>query len=87
VTLMLMAVGFSAAALVIGRWWVPLLAAVTLIALAINVVATEGWEGADWGELGMYWDVVLAVLAVAGSVIGVGINLLARDLFRRSSNA
>jgi hypothetical protein len=35
----------------------------------------------------MYWDVVLAVLAVAGSVIGVGINRLARDLFRRSSNA
>jgi hypothetical protein len=87
VTLLLISVGFSVAALVIGRWWVPILAAATLIAFAILLVVSEGWEGADWGEVGLYWDVVLAVLAVTGSVIGVCINRLARDLFRRSSNA
>jgi hypothetical protein len=87
VALLLITVGFSVAALVIGRWWVPILAAATFLGIAAFLIAAEGWEGVDWGELGLYWDVLVAVLTVTGAVIGVAINRLGRDLLRSRSNA
>lgn len=86
-SLLLIAIGFSLAALVLGRWWVPILALATWIGIAVFLVANDGWHGAGWGEFGVAWNVLVAILTVAGAVIGVATNHLARDLFRRSSNA
>ena len=85
--LLLVAIGFPVAALLIGSWWVPILAGATLIGFAIVLIAAEGWAGADWGELGFNWDLLLAILTVAGSVIGVGLNRLAREFFKGDTDA
>jgi hypothetical protein len=83
-TMVLIPVGFSIAALLIGRWWVPLVALVTWIGIAIFVVAKEGRAGLDWGEFGIVWDLLVASLTLAGSVIGVTAHRLLRAL-RESS--
>jgi thiol:disulfide interchange protein len=87
VGLLLIAIAFSLAALLIGRWWVPILALATWLGLAIFLLANDGWHGAGWGEFGVFWNVLVAILTVSGSVIGVATNHLARDLYRHSSNA
>jgi hypothetical protein len=81
VGLLQVAIAFPLAALVIGRWWVPIVAAATMIGFAVVLIADEGWEGADWGELGFNWDLLLATLTVTGSVIGVGLNRFVREFF------
>jgi peptidoglycan/LPS O-acetylase OafA/YrhL len=85
VSLLLITIAFSVAGLLIGRWWVPALAAATWAAIAVFLVANDGWEGAGWGDFGIQWNVLVAVLTVAGAVIGVATNRLAHDLLQRSS--
>ena len=84
-SLLLITVGFSVAGLLIGRWWVPVLAAAAWAGIAIFLVANDGWEGAGWGDFGVQWNVLVAVLTVTGAVIGVATNRLAHDLLQRSS--
>ena len=78
----LLVIAFPLAALLIGRWWVPILSGITMIGLAILLVAYEGWEGIDWGEVGLAWNLLLATLTVAGSMIGVSLNRLAREFLK-----
>jgi hypothetical protein len=81
VSLLILPLCFFLAALLIGRWWVPLAAVAMWIGIAIFLVLNDGWHGAGWGDFGIHWNIVVATLTLAGSVIGVLTNRL-REPFR-----
>jgi peptidoglycan/LPS O-acetylase OafA/YrhL len=71
---------FLVLGLVVGRWWLTAVSILFCLAVVAFLVANDGWHGNGWGEFGIAWNVIVAVLTVGAAALGVGLRDAARRL-------
>jgi hypothetical protein len=75
--LLALPIGFALAGFLIGRWWVVVGAMATWLALALFLYLNNGWRGAGWGDFGIAFNVIIAVVTIAAAALGVGVRSFA----------
>ena len=67
------------AGLLAGRWLALLVPVALWSAIALFLVVNNGWTGDGWGDFGIAFNIVVAILSVALTALGVA----ARRTFAR----
>jgi hypothetical protein len=80
VELLLIPLAFLILGLAVGRWWFTVVPILFWVALGGFLLINNGWHGAGWGEFGVAWNVIMAVLTVVTTLSGVALRELTRSL-------
>ena len=62
-----------------GRWWALLVPVARWAGIALFLVINDGWYGAGWGDFGIAFNVITAILSVLLAAAGVGLRASIRS--------
>lgn len=83
--LLLIVVSCGVAGFLIGRWRALLVPVVLWGGLLLFVVINDGWYGEGWGDFGVAFNILSALLTVLLTAAGVVLRVAIRGGWRRAS--
>jgi len=74
VGLLLIVLGSAVAGFAIGRWIGLLVPLGVWCGIAIFLVLNNGWYGAGWGDFGIAWNLIAAILSIVATAAAIGLR-------------
>lgn len=80
VVLFLFLLLFLALGAAFGTWWFLIAPVVVSAGVTVFLVVNDGWYGAGWGDFGVEFNLLVAVLSVLGAAAGVALRKGTREV-------